>query len=228
MGQWLSGLPKPVGVFSFSDAMVVQLLAACYRVGLTVPEEVALLGCGNTNQCELAQIGLSSIDPNTMAGVRVALRLLRDLMAGKPAPPQPIMVPPEGVAVRTSTDVLAVPDLRVAKALRFIWEHYREDLSIQDIADFVGVPRRTLEYSFRAHLNRTVHAELTRKRVTELRRLLLGTKEPLADLAPRVGLYTLTNATRRFRDAYGMSPGKYRLEHGGAGGMRSKRSGRRE
>lgn len=213
--RWLKSLPKPLGIFSFADYMVVRASAACRIAGCSVPEEVALLGAFNSVSCQLTSVPLSSIDPANERRIKITLQLLHDLMAGKTAPHQPILVPPAGVVVRTSTDMLAVPDLAIARALRFIWEHFSENLSIWEIADAVGMPRRSLERGFRVHLNRSVHEELIRKRVSELRNLLISTSEPLADLAPRTGFFTLSNANRCFREAYGTSPGKYRAQQDG-------------
>src|SRR5687767_4273081 len=44
IGEWLASLPKPVGVFACYDNRGQQVLEACRRAGLTVPEEVAVLG----------------------------------------------------------------------------------------------------------------------------------------------------------------------------------------
>lgn len=213
LADWLKTLPSPVGVFSYDDMMATRILLACAKAGLTVPEEVALLGYGNSVQCELTPVGLSSVDPADDERTRTALQLLHRLMAGAPAPKTPVMVPPRGVVERRSTDVLAVADRAVARALRFIWDHFEQNLSIEDIAKAVGLSRRALERGFRRHLDCSVHAELARKRVEELRRLLLSSDASLADLAPRAGFFTLANAHKSFRRAYGISPHQYRAGH---------------
>ncbi len=213
LADWFSILTKPVGVFSYDDAMSSRLFMACAKAGVDVPEEVALLGYGNSYQCELTAVGLSSVDPAEDERIRTALHLLRRLMDGAPAPLEPIRVPPRGIVERRSTDVLAVPDPAIARALRFIWDHFDQNLSIQYIAEAVGIPRRSLERRFRQHLGRSVHTELGRKRVAELRRLLLSTDAPLADLAPRAGFFTLANAHKSFLRAYGVSPNKFRTMH---------------
>lgn len=212
--DWVRDLPKPVGVLTH-DWMAVRMLIACVEAGVAVPEDLALLGYGNSVQCELAPVGISSIDPGEDVQIRTALRLLHDMMEGKPGPRAPIMVPPLGIVERRSTDMLAVPDPLVARALRFIWDHFDQNLSVQDIADAVGVPRRSLERGFRRHLDRSVHAELARKRIAELRSMLVESELPLADLAPRAGFTTLANAHKSFRQTYGTSPGKYRRQHRG-------------
>ncbi len=211
LAAWLGELPKPVGVFAYDDTMATRILLACSRAGLTVPEEVALLGYGNRVQCELTAVGLSSIDPADDERLGTALELLHRLMHGEPAPKAPVLVPPRGIVERRSTDVLAVADPAVARALRFIWDHFDQNLSIQEIAEAAGVPRRSLERGFRQQLDRSVHAELARKRVEELARLLLATDLPLARLAPRAGFFTLANAHKSFLRAHGVSPRKYRM-----------------
>ena len=213
LSEWLKALSKPVGVFTYDDVMVARILLACTKAGLVVPEEVALLGYGNSFQCELTSVELSSIDPAVEEQTRTALQLLHRLMAGGSVPKEPVLVPPRGIVERRSTDVLAVSDPAVARALRFIWDHFEQNISIEDIAKAAGIPRRTLERSFRQQLDRSVHAELIRKRVAELRRLLLTTEESLADLAPRAGYFTLANAHKSFSRAYGVAPHKYRIQH---------------
>ncbi len=216
MADWLNEMQKPIGVFSYADHMMVRVLMACDQAGLAVPEEVALLGMGNRVFCELTRLRLSSIQPDERARITAAFHLLRRLIEGGSAPKDPILIPPKGIIERASTNVLAVPDPAIARALRFIWEHFDQNISIQEVADAVGVPRRSLERGFRRHFGRSVHDELVRKRVEELRQLLLGSGEPLAELAPRAGFFTLANAHKCFRRVFGTSPGRYRREHAGS------------
>lgn len=208
---WLSELPKPIGIFTYSDQSAARLCIACRRAGVAVPEEVALLGLGNGRlTCELAPIALSSVDTDQEAVSRRAMLLLRSIMNGESAPANPIMVPPSGVVERQSTNVLAVPDPAVAQALRFMWDHLARDLLVEDVVREVGVPRHRLERAFRRHLDRGINAELTRRRLEVFRRMLLSTDAPICELAPEVGFNTMVHLRRCFRRAYGMSAREYR------------------
>lgn len=136
---------------------------------------------------------------------------LEGLMAGRAAPAKPILIPPTGVVTRRSTDVLALPDVDTARALRHMWEHLAEPLGVRDIADAVAMSRRKLERHFRAHLGRSVNEELNRKRIERSRELLTGTKLSANDIARQVGFRTETYFFRIFRQAMGTTPKKYRL-----------------
>ena len=209
---WLKGLPKPVGVFCFNDIMAEQALMICAQAGLSVPEDVALLGYGNSVQCEVAPIRLSSVDPGLEERVRVAMRLLRSLMGGKSRPREPVMVPPAGIIERRSTNVLAVGDPVVARALRFMWDNFERDLSVPDVAGEVGVNRRMLERSFRVELGRTVREELRRRRLDTACGLLRSSNDSIADIAAKVGYRSSQYLHRAFLAKYGKTPRAYRID----------------
>lgn len=208
---WLRGLPKPIGVFAFNDIMAERIALACVKVGLTIPEDVALLGYGNSLQCEIMPVRLSSVDPGLGHRIQVAMHLLHDLMNGRAAPRQPIMVPPAGIVERRSTSVLAVNDAKVAKALRFLWDHFAEDLSVDDVARATGVNRRALERGFRRELQRGVRDELRRRRLDVACERLRTTDDSVAAIAAGIGYRSTQYLHRAFLAAYAMTPRKYRL-----------------
>lgn len=208
--EWIARVPKPIGVLTLNDGLAGRLCGVAQEAGFLVPEEVAMLGHGNkVAVCESAPVPLSSIDMGAGAA-EAAVRVMQDLLAGKPWPARAVRVPPTGIVVRASTDVQAIADSVVAIALRLIWNHFDRDLSVDDVARVARVSRRHLERAFQSHVGWGVSEELRRKRVLELRHLLVTTDEPLAALAPAAGFRTLNNAHKCFRKAYGASPRKYR------------------
>ena len=61
----IRALPKPVAIMACSDGRAKQLMLACVRSQAKVPGEVAIVGVDNDEaMCELAEVPLSSIDPN--------------------------------------------------------------------------------------------------------------------------------------------------------------------
>ena len=211
LSNWLRDLPKPVGVFCFNDIMAERILALCLEMELAVPEDVALLGHGNAVQCEIASVRLSSIDPGLDAQVESAAMLLRRLMHGEPAPTEPVMVPPAGIVERRSTNVLAVGNPVVARALRFLWDNFERDLSVPDVAAHVGVNRRMLERAFREELGSTVREELRRRRLNAACEMLRDSDDSIAEIAARVGYRSTQYLHRAFLAAYGVTPRGYRL-----------------
>jgi LacI family transcriptional regulator len=65
IGAWLRRLPKPIGVMTCHDDKGQQVLDACQRGDIGVPDEVAILGVDNDEYlCNLAMPPLSSVDVN--------------------------------------------------------------------------------------------------------------------------------------------------------------------
>jgi len=217
-GREIAGLKRPLGIFTYNDVMAVRICQYCEVIGLSVPEEVAVLGQNNNAHiCDIAPVPLSSVDSNFFGQGRAAAELLERLMDGEPAPAEPILIAPKGIVTRQSIDVLALPDVDTARALRYMWEHVAEPLSVADIADAVGVSRRKLERHFRTHLRRSVNEELIRKRLERARELLAATDIRVKVIAERIGFTTEKHFFKVFRKVMGTSPRQYRLAHAAKG-----------
>ena len=63
LADWVASLPKPVGIMACNDERGLQVLDACRRRGIAVPDDVAVIGVDNdTAICDLAIPPLTSID----------------------------------------------------------------------------------------------------------------------------------------------------------------------
>ncbi|MDT8392066.1 MAG: substrate-binding domain-containing protein [Lentisphaeria bacterium] len=211
VGEELKALPKPVGVLASSDKMGATICFWARQAGLAVPEDVAILGLGDDRfHCEGSLVSLSSVDMNDREYGCQAVCRLRRLINGEPAPPGPLMIPPTGVHIRRSTDVLAVDDPIVARALRFMWDHVKQPVTVDDVADHMAVSRRKLERAFRNTLGRGVNVELRRKRLEIARELLRATELTVADIADTTGIGSASYLHRTFQRQYGMTPAQFR------------------
>jgi LacI family transcriptional regulator len=123
-------------------------------------------------------------------------------------------VPPIGVAVRRSTDVAErAGDPQVARALRFIREHARDNLRVEDVLAHVDASRSVLQRRFRQALDRTVHETIAESRMQLAKRLLVETDLALPDVASRSGFSHAEYLSVAFRRAVGSTPGAYRREN---------------
>jgi LacI family transcriptional regulator len=119
--EWLKTLPKPIGLMACNDDRGQHVLEACRVAELHVPEEVAVLGVDNDDFiCELTQPSLTSICLNIESIGYQSAEILDRLMHGEQLPPQKLWVEPTAIAVRQSTDILAINDDEVKQAARFI------------------------------------------------------------------------------------------------------------
>jgi LacI family transcriptional regulator len=211
--EWIGRVPKPIGILTIHDHLAASLSIAALDAGLTVPAQVAVLGHGNGPGCEMAPVQLSSVEPGTEVQAGAAVRLMRDLLAGKPAPKSTVFFAPRGIVVRQSTDVLAAADPAVARAIRFLWDHIEQNLSVDDVVAAASTPRRTLERVFREQVGHGIHAELHRRRLERFCELLKTTRLSVTDLAPAVGFRDKNYLHAVFRRAFRMTPRAYRLRH---------------
>lgn len=208
----LQRLPKPLAVFCYNDCVAADIIAACSQTGLVVPDEVAVLGVDNDAMlCESINTPLSSVRHDLEGMAYEAAALLDHLMNGGQAPREIKRVPPRGIATRRSTDILAVVDRKVARALRFIWDRYATStLSVSDVAEAVGVNRRMLEKAFYRELGRGINQEMVRTRLRVVTQRLETSDESITDIASKTGYTRPNHLFRTFRASFGMSPRQYR------------------
>lgn len=101
----------------------------------------------------------------------------------------------------------------VREAVRIIWGWSYRSLSVGDVADAVGLSRRTLERYFREALGCTVLDEITRCRLVRAQRLLENTRVSIKQVALAAGFSTPERMAKVFQRLSGMSPTEYREEH---------------
>ena len=153
---------------------------------------------------------LTSIDVNPERIGYEAAVLLDRLMAGEPPPAAPTFLPPRGIVVRQSTDVLTIQDPVVRAALRFIRRHACEGLKIDAILTELLVSRRSLERRFRDLLGRSPKEEVTRVQLERARQLLAETDLSVAAVAHKAGFREGKYLNEVFQKKVGVTPGKYR------------------
>ncbi|HTB85948.1 MAG TPA: XylR family transcriptional regulator [Candidatus Sulfotelmatobacter sp.] len=208
---WLKSLPKPVGIMACNDIRGQQIMNACRRMDLLVPEEVAIIGADNDELfCELSDPPLSSVALDTLRiGYEAATLLERMLNGGKP-PKQPVLIPPLGIVARRSTDVFAMSDRQLATGVRFLREHVFDAITVNDIARAAAMSRRAFEKRFFTQFGHAPKAEVLRLRLTRAKELLQDTDWTLAQIADRTGFKHGEYLHAYFTQKTGITPGKFR------------------
>jgi LacI family transcriptional regulator len=214
--EWIADLPKPVGVLACNDDYGLQLLDACHRSGVLVPDEVAVVGVGNDDcLCNLSLPPLTSIDLNPQRIGYEAARLLDRMMAGESPPAQHMVVEPRGIQTRRSTDVLATEDEAVIRAVKFIRGHAGQRIQVADVLKHVKMSRASLEPRVKRVLGRTIYQEIQRVQIERVKELLLGSSAPLKQIASQAGFRYPEYMMRVFRQTTGLTPREYRKQWGG-------------
>jgi LacI family transcriptional regulator len=111
--SWISGKevmkdlltlnPLPDAVFCYNDPIAIGVIDAILEAGLRVPQDIAVIGCGNLHFDKSLRVPLSSIDQQSEAiGERAGTLVLALIEAKVPPPPESITLEPQ-VVQREST-----------------------------------------------------------------------------------------------------------------------------
>ncbi len=213
LAEWIGSLPKPIGMITPYDFRGQQILDACHRSGVAVPEQVAVISLGNDEViCELSSPPLSSVMTNAYRVGMEAARMLDRLMAGKSVVDQVLRVQPLGVHARGSTDVFSIDDPEIVSALRHIREHACKGLNVSDLLSQIPKTRREFERRFKKLVGRSPHAEILRVQLERVKQLLVHTKLPIGTIAAQAGFEHVSYLSNVFKKTTGMRPGAYRAE----------------
>lgn len=211
--DWVSQLPRPLGVFCCNDERGLQVLDACRRANITVPDDVAVLGVDNDlAMCELSIPPMSSIDINAEGVGYEAAVLLDKMMSGRKPTKMVMRLAPRGVVTRRSTDIVASEDEEVARAAQYIRDHAGTGLQVSDVLSHLGVSRASLQQRMKKVLGRTVHEEIQRVRLAKAKELLATGKLTIKQVSRESGFASVQYMTRVFRAMTGETPARYRVQ----------------
>jgi len=221
LAQWVTDLPKPIGILGCNDDWAHRMLNATRRQGVKVPDEVAVLGVDDDELFNtLVTPSLSSIAlPAEQIGYQAAAMLDR-LMDGAKVQKSPLLLPPLRVVARESTDVLTVNDPDVVLALRFIREQVSQPLQVDDVLDHVALSRRSLERRFRQLVGHSISDEIRHVHVEKAKQLLINTDMAMPQVAAASGFTSATRLGIVFQSQVGEPPTKFRARSRLAGPAR--------
>ena len=103
MRQLLERSPRPDAVFCHNDPIAIGAMNVILDAGLRIPEDIALVGCGNLHYSEWLRVPLTSIDQRSHLIGQRAGEILLAMIEGRewPAPTKVILEP--ALVVRAST-----------------------------------------------------------------------------------------------------------------------------
>src|SRR5438270_255271 len=103
MRELLSLKARPDGVFCFNDPLAMGAMNYALDQGLRIPDDIAVIGCGNLHYDDSLRVPLSSIDQHSRRIGEEAARLAITILNSKaPRKPETVVLRPE-LIVRKST-----------------------------------------------------------------------------------------------------------------------------
>lgn len=210
LSEWLLERDRPIGLLAVDDEHAWRATRACERAGLHIPDDVSIIGIGNDEYlCESCRPTLSSIAMDNERAGYLAAHMLAERMAGRDPQPAP-RLEPVGIVHRRSTDIIAVEDPVVRKAMLYIRDHIEDKPTIAQVAEHVTVSVRTLHRRFLDTIGRAPGQEIHRARLERARRLITSTDMQLAEIAVRSGFGSVSQLSRDVQKHTGQRPTELR------------------
>jgi len=103
MEKILALKPRPDGLFCFNDTIALGAMERALEAGLRIPQNLAIVGCGNFHYSSKLQVPLTSIDQKSREiGERAAKMIMRLLEKPPLARPRSVILEPELIARESS------------------------------------------------------------------------------------------------------------------------------
>ena len=209
VGTWLRGLPKPIGLMVCNDICGQQILNVCLENGISVPDEVAVIGVDNdVLVCQMALPPLSSVELDGVGAGYAAAEMLDQLMHGRRRI-RAHLFKPLTVVARQSTDAVATADKDVVAAAQFIRRHAVHGIGVRDVVETISLSRSTLERRFASTFGHTVRAEIDRVKLNRVKEQLTRTDWTLQKIAADAGFAHLEPLCRLFKRRTGLTLGQF-------------------
>jgi len=211
LSQWLKTLPKPIAIFAANDSRALQVMDACLKVNIRIPDEVAVLGVDNDVMiCETTHPQLSSIQMDTERAGYEAAHTLDQLMRGARLKQRIIQYGFSSLSLRKSTETPLLNDILVSRAREMIRINMGTSIAVSDIVNHLGVSRRLLEVRFKKATGKTIYDAIMQIRLERAQNYLRQSAMPVEEIATTCGFVSASHMGTYFRKAFGMPPASYR------------------
>lgn len=100
--------------------------------------------------------------------------------------------------------------LEIIKIKKYIEEHYRENLTLDEIADFIGMNSSYMSTYFKKETGVNFKVYLTNRRMQEAIKLLNSTTMKSYEIADFIGYKDVKQFREKFKEIYGISPQQYK------------------
>ena len=212
IAKWTDALRKPVAVLTYDETDAQFLVNVCIDAKMSIPDEIAVLAIGNDPLVTRYQaVPISSIGLNPERSGYAAAALLDRLMRGGEASAKPILIKPDGISIRQSTDTYAHENTIMRKVLLYIRDNMKHPFGVEQIAEALGESRSRLDKTCAANFGHSLGKEILSRRLGEAKRLLEKTDLQVAEIAAACGFCSSAYFTERFHAAFGIPPRRWRI-----------------
>ena len=211
LAEWLKSTPTPVGIFTAADAMSEQVLEAATTLGLSVPEDVMLVGTDNDEFfCENMRPMLSSVSQDFISVGERAVEMIEKLLKNPSLAPLHETFRNVRMVSRASTRRTEKHDHAATEALDAIRERALSGITAAEALGRFKCSRRLAERRFRAVAGRSVMDEIHAVQIERAKELASNPAIKLTSIPQMCGHQSSPYFQRLFKKSVGMTMSEYR------------------
>lgn len=213
LAAWLRTLHRPIGMFTSADPMSEQVLEAAKSIGLSVPDDIMIIGVDDDAFfCDNTRPTLSSITTDFEAVGRLSVEILEKLIADPRRKPIQIKMSHVQMTTRSSSRRADRQDRQVSLALDLIREQATAGLSSRDVLENFSCSRRLAEQRFKAIAGRTILDEIHAVQVEHAKKLIAHPFQKLSTIPQLCGHPTAPSFQKLFKRTVGVTMSEYRQQ----------------
>ena len=99
---------------------------------------------------------------------------------------------------------------RIRKVMSYVEEHYKENISLQDVSDLLGIGKEYFCRFFKKNMGISFLQYLNEVRLSHIYQGLMDTELPIAELMEENGFSNQKLFNRSFKELYGCTPSSVR------------------
>lgn len=204
---------RPKALFICADWLASEVIECIQELGLRVPDDIALVGYDDAMPYALTSIPLTTVRVDLHEVGKVAVeRLLFHLHdPSYDGEACQISVLPT-LVVRASSVALIPTTERWDFVMRYVQDHFREDISVRQIAGKFGFDPNYFSHRFTQVFGKRFTEHVNHLRLQYATQLLLTTTHTVEHIATSSGFQAVNHFYRQFKRMYSTSPHAFRKQ----------------
>ena len=216
IGEWLQGLPTPIGIFTLTNHTAAYLIHVCRHLGLAIPGEIQLIGCDELDESLESLPHVTSIHVPFERIGGAALEMTVKLLNGEKLDSRTKLMNGATLLPRGSTGLLPTNLSDVPAAIAYIESHATQGINVDDVLNQTQhVSRMTFYREFKCETGDSPARYIRCTQLEAARKLLSATELEITRIAELTGFSSSNYFSQVFRRDTGMTPCQYRISHKG-------------
>lgn len=211
LAEFLKSLRKPTAIFCLGDHIGYIVAAVASRMGIKVPDKLAIAGYGDNMVAGFADPPLTTIDGASHAVGRTAADCLDHWMQNGQPPFLDLAIPGTELIEREST-VGKSGSVTMEAVRRYVETHAKRGISLNELVSLSGLSVKTLVRQYRDSYGHDPAEHIQAHRLQEVKQLLDKPTLTISAVAIASGFSSQNAFANYFQRHVGCSPGAYRRE----------------